>query len=368
MLFDKKSKAKKYKLQDGDTLEKIAQRESTPELKLTASQIAIFNWGTDDPEVIQEHLRDELGCYKRGSDKCFIVSADAKPRSDLLIPQLFKISSLATKKTHTIRVERTQAPPKQFAACARINGICFEFNKSFIRPSVVDNLEQLENLTKKHPDAKIAIFGHTDKVGTEQYNKDLSERRALSTYAFITNDADTWEKLYKQEDWGIRVVQEILSDLGGEFDPGPVDGIEGPKTKAAIRKYQEARGLTVDGIAGPITRNTLFTEYMTGKHDIKLDPDRFMDPKNIGCSEFNPVIDTKDACEANRRVTFFFFNKDRLPTLTCKQGALAPCKTQTAAPLPRHTDTFTCSLYDSLAKNCPIESGIPVPVVAPKLA
>jgi len=362
MIIDQRSKAKKYQHKDGDTLEKIAKQEGTPANPLTASHLARFNWGTDDPEMVEEHLRDELGCYQRNPDKRFALSADAQGRKNLLIPQAFKNSGLVTNKKHTIRVNKIEAPPKQFEACARINGVCFEYNKSFIRPEVVDDLKALNDLATKNPDAKIVIFGHTDKSGPEKYNKDLSERRAQSTYAFITNDADAWEKLYNDEKWGIKSIQAILKDLGGEFDPGPVDGIEGPQTKTAIKNYQKARGLTVDGIAGPITRKKLFTEYMTGKHDIKVDAGRFMDPKLEGCGEYNPVVETEDPCETNRRVTFFFFNKDRLPNLPCKIGDLAPCKKQVSQPLPRYKDSFHCSFFDSLAKNCPKESGLPAVV------
>ena len=162
----------------------------------------------------------ELGCYKRGPDKRFAISADAPVRKDLLIPRLFEKAGFATDKTYTLRVSKKESPPKQFAACARVRGVCFKYDKSFIRPTVVDDLEILNQLAKKHPDSKVMIFGHTDKVGPGQYNKDLSERRALSTYAFITNDADAWEKLYHDENWGIRAVQAILNDLGGDFDPG----------------------------------------------------------------------------------------------------------------------------------------------------
>ncbi|MFZ5782557.1 MAG: peptidoglycan-binding domain-containing protein [Pseudomonadota bacterium] len=42
-------------------------------------------------------------------------------------------------------------------------------------------------------------------------------------------------------------VQALLRRLA--FNPGPVDGILGPRTTAAIRAYQESRGLEVDGIA-----------------------------------------------------------------------------------------------------------------------
>ena len=46
-------------------------------------------------------------------------------------------------------------------------------------------------------------------------------------------------------------LQQALKNLG--FDPGPVDGSFGIKTDAAVRKYQAARGLKVDGIVGPKT-------------------------------------------------------------------------------------------------------------------
>ncbi len=357
MIINRRSKSKKYKLQDGDTLEKIAEREGAKDFPLTGAVLAKFNWGTDDADVVDEFLRDELGCYKRGDDNHFVISADAEPRSDLFIPEPFKEAGLATDRTHVIRLNAVKAPPDQFHACAMVRGVCFEFNKSFIRPTVVDDLEVLNKLVKKHPDARIIIFGHTDKVGTEQYNKDLSERRALSTYAFITNDVDTWEKLYNEENWGIGAVQAILDDLEGDFNPGPVNGKDGPETQAAVRKYQEARGLKVDGIAGPKTREQLFTDYMTSKHDIKIEPDQFLEPKHVGCSEFDPVVETDEACEANRRVTFFFFNKDRPPNIPCKKGQVTPCKKQAKAPLPRHTATFHCSFYDSIARDCLAESG-----------
>ncbi len=45
----------------------------------------------------------------------------------------------------------------------------------------------------------------------------------------------------------IAAVQRRLTDLG--FDPGPIDGAMGPRTRAAIRDFQESQGLTADGKA-----------------------------------------------------------------------------------------------------------------------
>lgn len=50
-------------------------------------------------------------------------------------------------------------------------------------------------------------------------------------------------------------IQEALKDLG--LYKGEIDGIIGPKSKAAIRAFQRSRRLAVDGIAGPITKAAL---------------------------------------------------------------------------------------------------------------
>ena len=50
-------------------------------------------------------------------------------------------------------------------------------------------------------------------------------------------------------------VQSALQVLG--FDPGVADGIDGPKTKAAVKAFQESGSIAVDGIVGPTTAGWL---------------------------------------------------------------------------------------------------------------
>lgn len=50
-------------------------------------------------------------------------------------------------------------------------------------------------------------------------------------------------------------VQKALADLG--HDPGPVDGQIGPKTRNAIRRFQQSIGFTVDGEISPALRREL---------------------------------------------------------------------------------------------------------------
>jgi peptidoglycan hydrolase-like protein with peptidoglycan-binding domain len=53
----------------------------------------------------------------------------------------------------------------------------------------------------------------------------------------------------------VRVVQRMLRRLG--WRPGPVDGLYGPRTKAAVTRFQSAAGVAADGIVGPQTRHAL---------------------------------------------------------------------------------------------------------------
>ena len=201
MVFDARSKAKKYVPVEGDTLDTIAARETQNGNPLTAADIARFNFGTADPKVIDQCLRDWLGAYKRGPDGFYVITDDLKPSQPLLIPTAFKKEGLAAEATITIKVRKQEALAPQHQACLCFDDLNFEFDKSFLRSfgssndaamsedkkvaggskaDYVVQLKQLEVLLKAHPQSKMVIFGHTDNCGSDAYNKSLSERRASS--------------------------------------------------------------------------------------------------------------------------------------------------------------------------------------------
>lgn len=58
----------------------------------------------------------------------------------------------------------------------------------------------------------------------------------------------------------VSLLQQTLLGLG--FNPGPVDGLFGPKTDLAVKAFQTMKGLVSDGIIGPITRASLATHCL----------------------------------------------------------------------------------------------------------
>jgi len=57
-------------------------------------------------------------------------------------------------------------------------GILFDFNKADLKPESKPTLAEIAGLLKQNPQWKIYVVGHTDNVGTYDYNMDLSQRRA----------------------------------------------------------------------------------------------------------------------------------------------------------------------------------------------
>jgi len=64
----------------------------------------------------------------------------------------------------------------------------------------------------------------------------------------------------------VRDAQQALKDKG--FDPGPVDGVNGPATKAAVKKFQTDQNIAADGVLGPKTLDALGVKHQESQDQI----------------------------------------------------------------------------------------------------
>jgi hypothetical protein len=62
-------------------------------------------------------------------------------------------------------------------------------------------------------------------------------------------------------DWRVGQAQELLKAAG--FDPGSIDGVLGPLTREALRRFQASRGLPATGLLDEATRQLLLTSRPT---------------------------------------------------------------------------------------------------------
>lgn len=69
--------------------------------------------------------------------------------------------------------------------------ILFDFDEATLRRDVEFNLVKISTILNQFPEMRVLIEGHTDSVGTEEYNLGLSQRRAQAVQDFlISQDVD----------------------------------------------------------------------------------------------------------------------------------------------------------------------------------
>jgi outer membrane protein OmpA-like peptidoglycan-associated protein len=71
---------------------------------------------------------------------------------------------------------------------AKVYGIYFDFASDVLRPESKTVLDEIAEVMRKHPDWKLRVEGHTDNIGGDAYNLDLSNRRAAAVkQALVAN-------------------------------------------------------------------------------------------------------------------------------------------------------------------------------------
>ncbi|OQX65819.1 MAG: hypothetical protein B5M55_02710 [Desulfococcus sp. 4484_242] len=69
--------------------------------------------------------------------------------------------------------------------CWVLEHVLFDFDKYNIKPRFFYLLDEAATVFKMNPDLKVKIEGHTDNVGTAEYNQELSLKRANAVMAYF---------------------------------------------------------------------------------------------------------------------------------------------------------------------------------------
>ena len=65
-----------------------------------------------------------------------------------------------------------------------LSDVLFDFSKFTLRPPTREKLAKISGIILAHPGLKLEVEGHTDDVGSDEFNQKLSEQRsdAVRTY------------------------------------------------------------------------------------------------------------------------------------------------------------------------------------------
>jgi OmpA-OmpF porin, OOP family len=117
----------------------------------------------------------------------------------------------------------------------------FDFDKATLRPAGRDTLDSFIGKLKDITPETIMTIGHADRIGTDEYNQRLSERRVATVKAYMVS---------KGVDSG-----RIYTEGKGEKQPVTKAGdCVGPKSAKVIACLQPDRRVDIEVIGTRITR------------------------------------------------------------------------------------------------------------------
>lgn len=218
---------------------------------------------------------------------------------------------LDTRGSAVLRVQ-------QYVFLARLEGMFFDLNKTFLLPSALGGLREARALYERHNPGSLLIVGHTDRSGSTSVNDPLSLERARSVAAFLSDDAATWEENYgssvpEAKRWG-RHEDEQMAGALPDF----------PETRAPgetpIPWFQRTRGLRAGAELDAGGRTRLIEEYMAqdgvdvNELGLQIELVRHgagehfpLDPSG---SELDADAPDDERDQLDRRVELFFFDHE----------------------------------------------------------
>jgi len=84
----------------------------------------------------------------------------------------------------------------------RLENVYFDSEKSTIKSESYAVLDEVGEILAKWPELRIEIGGHTDNMGTDSYNRDLSEARAAAVLDYLTGKFSLRKDQYTSKGYG----------------------------------------------------------------------------------------------------------------------------------------------------------------------
>ncbi|WP_237217601.1 OmpA family protein [Falsiroseomonas oryziterrae] len=148
-----------------------------------------------------------------------IVEQDGRPLTGVVGPG----GAVDIRGANVVVIEET---PRATKLTVR-NDVLFDFDRAELRPEAAEALQRVAELIRQRAPRAVRIVGHTDSVGSDSYNRTLSERRAASVERWLSANAAG--------------LPPLRAEGRGEAEPvaaNEVDGRDNPEGRQRNRRVE----------------------------------------------------------------------------------------------------------------------------------
>lgn len=162
-----------------------AQTNYRVELSVFSEKVSLdYFYGLDDVWESKDH--NDLYRYNYGGD--YKTLEEAETAQKMLQAQGYKFAKVVDLEA--AKVACVCNKPSLY-----LSSIFFDFNKDNLRNESVAELNTLLHVLKENPEFKAVLDGHTDSKGTNEYNNELSSRRAKAAKKYLVSQGISSQRL-----------------------------------------------------------------------------------------------------------------------------------------------------------------------------
>ncbi len=132
--------------------------------KLNAAQNAIERAGSERQQVLIDVRRLEADWALDEARRERVRAEEARNRAEEL-----------ARRVDELEAERTER-----GLVLTLGDVLFDFNETTLKPGGIRAVNELARFMQEYQERKVLIEGYTDSIGSDEYNLQLSERRAAS--------------------------------------------------------------------------------------------------------------------------------------------------------------------------------------------
>lgn len=184
------------------------------ERRVSNALVRIVNECSGREERIRTNFFGEFEtCLQLGCE--FSIIADKEGYSQ----GVSKVSTVRIRGSRSVTAEVSLTPimgaeikePLQEGTVILLENIYYDFNKSAIRSGAARDLEALVKLMELYPSMEVELGAHTDSRGTQEYNLQLSLKRAESAKRFLVRKGISPNRI-KSSGYGEKMIRNHCTD------------------------------------------------------------------------------------------------------------------------------------------------------------
>lgn len=156
------------------------------------SMVRLFEITSSDTILVDSTMIGKNGSYMFQLNKVRKYMLEASKTEYARQTHSFETND-PNNKIHTHDFELFKA---KVGEVVRLDNIYYDYKKWDIRPDAANELNKLVQIMKDNPTMKIELGSHSDARGSDQYNLDLSDKRAKSAAAYIVSQGIAADRLY----------------------------------------------------------------------------------------------------------------------------------------------------------------------------